>query len=154
MLNSQFFLAFAFKLIQKLKFFFCVYCDLQMQLNKHHAVLEGWVSFECKKNSRKIGLLFQFPFYTHLCCDSHAARNVHTENNHCILQVLVVVFALPWQVKVVTAHTCTLPDAHLGQAFVDTVLKSTELAHPQLSKREAIQNYVSKIRNCFYFAQP
>lgn len=70
---------------------------------------------------------------SHLCCDAHAARNVHTEHHHRVLQVLVVVVAVSRHVDVVGVYSCTLSDNHSVHVVVYCVLASAELTHPHLN---------------------
>lgn len=77
-----------------------------------------------------------FDKHTHLCSDTHAAWNVHTEHHQCVLHVLVVIIALMWKVNVITVHAGTSTDAHSGHAVTHAVLTGAELAHPHLTKRK------------------
>lgn len=76
--------------------------------------------------------------HTHLCGDTHAARNVHTEHHHCVFHILVVIIALVRQIEVITACACTLTNTHSSRTVVHSVLTTAEFTHPYLKKTEAI----------------
>lgn len=61
----------------------------------------------------------------YLCGDTHAARNVHTENHHSVFHVLVVVIVLGLQVEVI---------AHAGR--VNSVCSCAALGHPLFTATE------------------
>lgn len=82
----------------------------------------------------------------YLCGDAHAARNVHTEHNQRVLQVLVVVLTLSGQVKFIAEQAWGVTDTHSPHAVAHTVLVAAELAQPYLKTKntngkESNRNY-------------
>lgn len=68
----------------------------------------------------------------YLSGDAHAARNVHTEHNQRVLQVLVVVLTLSGPVKFVAEQARGVTDTHSPHAVAHAVLVAAELAQPYL----------------------
>lgn len=83
----------------------------------------------------RIKLWVKCQTYMYLCGDTHAARNVHTEHDQCVLQVLVVIFTLIGPVKFIAVYTWSLTDTHSPHTVAHTVLTPTELTQPYLKRR-------------------
>lgn len=69
----------------------------------------------------------------YLCGDTHAARNVHTENHHSVFYILVVVIVLGLQVEVI-AHAY----------IVNSVCACAAVGHPLFTIAEFTCPYLEK----------
>lgn len=67
--------------------------------------------------------------------DTHAARNVHTENHHSVFHILVVVIILSLQVEVI-AHACTVDSVCSCAAVGHPLFTITEFTFPYLGKKK------------------
>lgn len=67
--------------------------------------------------------------------DTHAARNVHTENHHGVLHILVVVIVLSLQVEVI-AHACMVNSVCACAAVGHLLFTITEFTFPCLLQKE------------------
>lgn len=67
--------------------------------------------------------------------DTHAARNVHTENHHSVFHILVVIIILSLQVEVI-AHACTVNSVCSCAAGGHPLFTITEFTCPYLEKQK------------------